>query len=143
MPTMPYDPTLYDYDKVKQQSAEASLRKHAHLYRIAHLQWTDTRHQLSGNGALKSSADGRFHKLQQASYCSNNVLTAISEVLYHNYRTILNHMTKGELGLRLWSSLSQERALTLFQVKAIPNLVYLDSEEVRIGRTGFGGTMNV
>lgn len=142
-PTPKYDAGLYDHGN--HDRVAATLKDGAFLYRVTSRSWVAQDVLLTGDGPKLARTSGRFHFIQQsATYCSTNILTALSEVLYHSYRSVLDRMTQQsdpDLVLRL---ASYDRYLVIFRVREIRNLAYLDAVSARVIYGGqFGGTMTV
>jgi len=124
-----YDEKLY---KADHKSHEASILPGAYLYKLGGLQHTGRPYLLSGGAPLDNPGFGRFHGPQQrTSYCSNNVLLAIAEVLYHIYRSTLAEIEAGTHSEPVKERTIRLRRLYAFQVKGITDLVNIDSEDVR------------
>lgn len=125
-----YDPSLYDYDS-SHGKHEASLRTGAYLYRLASINHCDQNQILSGRGTLVSRSFGRFNCPQQlTTYCANNVLVCISEVLFHMYRATLRGIQNKAPSAAITACTVSERMLAVSNVKEIENLVFLDSDNV-------------
>lgn len=137
---MSYDESLYEFDR-NNTYHEATLRRGAYLYRLTSINHAGLDDVLSGRGAGKGRVKGRFNAPQQkATYCTN-ALVCIAEVLYHMYRTVLDKMTNKLAYRDIRSSLEAERCLVILRVEAIPDLVYVDCEAVKVDfNTRFGGT---
>ena len=141
MPTK-YDARLYNFDRDNSYH-EASLEKGAFLYRLTSVNHAGLGDILSGKGPELSRAEGRFNAPQQkATYCTNNALVSIAEVLYHMYRVVLDRISNGLTSYRLiQSSIHAERCLVVVRVKEIKDLVYCDCEGARVEfNARFGGT---
>lgn len=138
---MSYDDSLYRFDRDNAYH-EATLLQGAYLYRLTSINHAGIDDLLSGRGPEKSRAKGRFNASQQkATYCTNNALVCIAEVLYHMYRIVLNKMTNKLAYRDIRSSLEAERCLVVLRVEEIPDLVYVDCEAVRVEFDArFGGT---
>jgi hypothetical protein len=122
-----YDPTLYEIDTDRQDS-NAAIKDGAVLYRIASLSHWDWKDIISGNGTMRKKSEGRFHRVdQRASYCANNIIVCLSEMLYHMYRKFLAQLegSQPEDHSKIWTA--QMYRLAIFPVKRIDELVYVDS----------------
>jgi hypothetical protein len=124
-----YDPSLYVIDKDDRERSDATLEEGALLYRIASRNHWERRFIMSGDGPVKRKTKGRFHTVdQRTSYCANNIIVCLSEMLYHMYRKFLGEVeaTQNPEHLYNWVALSNIR-LAIFSVKRIDDLVYMDS----------------
>jgi RES domain-containing protein len=127
---MMYDKKLYNVSK---SDCNANIKSKAILFRLASHIHSDKTQILSGNGTTKCRTIGRFHGPQQrATYCSNNILVCISEILYHIYRGLLNHIEIKAKYPILRNLVRTERALCVFNVKEINDLVYIDASDFRV-----------
>jgi hypothetical protein len=128
-----YDPNLYQCDKQNKQDSDAEIKDSAILYRIASLSHWEKMFILSGQGAVKTGSTGRFHRVhQQTSYCANNVIVCLSEVLYHMYRQVLKAIDDGVLSQsHIFQRATQLNKFVIFSVRDIDNLVYVDSIEAK------------
>jgi len=147
---MRYEPADYVFDHAN-QLCEASLRENAILYRLTSVSHNTEDTILNGWGPVGNRQRGRFHQPDQlTTYCSNNVLVSISEVLYHMYRSLLDQLGKAsdtnpeKYSVILKQMAKRTKALVVFRVKAIEHLVHLDSEAVQYDyRTNITGTLSV
>lgn len=122
----------YDYDKAGIGNHAASLKEGAVLFRLTSLLHWDRAEILTGRGPEMSREDGRFNGPQQrTSYCANNVLVCIAEVLFHMYRRVLSAI-HDHVPLNMFPAVEDQRALVAFRVGSIENLVWVDSEGVRV-----------
>jgi RES domain len=123
-----YDPSLYEIDTLDRQESDASIKDGALLYRVAsptHWNWP---HIISGDGTMKKKSVGRFHRIdQRASYCANNVIVCLSEMLYHQYRKFLSQVEANQPRDHLDQWTLRKSRLAIFSVKRIDGLVYVDS----------------
>src|SRR5580692_1084508 len=127
-----YDKNKYGYDKEHFRAA-ATLEEGAFLYRLTSENWTGRECILTGHGPLNTRSSGRFHSRQQsATYCANNVFIPLAEILYHNYRSVLDKMLAMLDADLILPLLQQERYLIVFRVRTISDLVYMDSESARV-----------
>jgi RES domain-containing protein len=128
-----YDPNLYQCDKQNQQDSDAEIKDGAILYRIASLSHWEKTFILSGQGAVVTGSTGRFHRVhQQTSYCANNVIVCLSEVLYHMYRQVLKAIDDGILSQsHIFQRVTQLHKFVIFSVSDIDNLVYVDSIDAK------------
>ena len=98
------------------------------LYRITSPNHCDASHMLNGMAPIFTRTMGRWHRPQQtASYASNNLLVCMAEVLYHNFRALLNGIREGFPAAKLRTSYASDRVLQIARVKRIENLVYAES----------------
>lgn len=141
---MSYDPTLYDLDP-SFGASKAALKDGAILYRLTAPTWCDRGNILTGLGPEKKVEVGRFNRPQQrTSYCSNNVLVCISEVLYHMYRRALKVIIERQPYSVIRNSMVQQRMLVALNVNPIKDLVLLESQDVcDMYGTHLSGTMLV
>lgn len=120
----------YKYDR-KGESHIASLLDGAYLYRVTSLHHANLEHALNGGGPANSNQPGRFHSPQQrTSYCANNVLVCIAEVLYHMYRMALQGVEGISEAAHIRSAFKDKRCLVVLRVSEIDNLVYIDADDV-------------
>jgi hypothetical protein len=128
-----YDGTLYDVDERNKQRYDASIQSGAYLYRLAGVNRCTPDQVLSGQGSIYSRQEGRFHIEQQpVSYCANNVLVTFAEVLFHMYKVALMRLGEKQRPQAVRDAVVARRALTLFRVQRIPDLVFIDSEDLRL-----------
>ena len=125
-----YDPGAYEFDKVDHH---ARIRSGGMLYRITSIHYNKIEEVLSGFACASRSQRGRFNLSHQTtSYCATNVLAAISEVLYHMYRDLLEKIGRGATPLEVMACQSRFSALAIMEVKGIDDLVNIGAEQ-----TGF------
>lgn len=128
-----YNNDHYKVDRVNQRDPEASLDTGAVLYRIASPTHWKKEDILTGNGAEQGSPPGRFHRIRQrASYCANNGLVCMGEMLYHMYRRVLDGIRDNQPSAHLNSWKDRTCRFVVFSVDAIPEIVYADSEGARM-----------
>jgi len=141
---MSYDDSLYEYDR-NSTDYEAKLKNGAYLYRLASVTHAGMDEALNGGGPLNSPQYGRFNvPNQRASYCANNVVVCIAEVLHHMYRTALARIEEAAPAKLIRDSFRAKRALVIFRVNEIDNLVYTDGSDVKIDfEPRMGGTATV
>jgi RES domain-containing protein len=76
---------------------------------------------------------GRFNGAQQrTSYCANNVLVCMAEVLFHMYRRVIERIKAKQPYHDVMAAARDLRCLSIFRVRRIDNLVYVDSDAVRV-----------
>jgi hypothetical protein len=127
-----YDRSLYHYDEGGETHA-AALRKGAVLYRLTSLSHCNRTDVLTGLGPEKARDVGRFHGPQQrTSYCANNVLVAIAEVLFHMYRKTLGRLSTMQPYPDIRAAANDVRSLVAFRVDDISDMVFFDSDEVQV-----------
>jgi len=126
-----YEESLYRYDR-ESKDCNAEVLPGAYLYRITSLSHCSHSDVLSGRGTLAVPGYGRFHAPHQpTSYCSNNVLVCLSEMLFHMYHTTLKRIDDGFHAADIRSGMSTIRCMTVLRVNSeIGDLVYLDSDGV-------------
>jgi hypothetical protein len=128
---MHYDDSLYDYDP-NNINHEAKLNNGAYLYRLTSITHSEIDDALNGGGPLKSSQPGRFNNpYERASYCANNTLVCIAEILYHMYRTALNRIENRDPDGFILESFLAKRALISIRVSEIDNMVHIDGSDVK------------
>jgi hypothetical protein len=128
---MPFDKSRYKVDDANHYDDDASLEDGAVLYRIASISHWEKRFIFTGFGATKG--DGRFHKIHQlTTYCANNVLLCIAEVLYHMYRRVLDGIREKQPPRLIDSWATADFRLVALSVFPIIDLVYADTEGVRL-----------
>jgi RES domain-containing protein len=121
---------MYEYDR-NGVSHKARLCNGAYLYRITSVNHCNMEKALNGGGPLNSAEPGRFHEAQQrASYCANNVLVCIAEVLFQMYRTALKKVDMHSEAAALSDAFHDKRCLVLFRVAEIDNLVNIDADDI-------------
>jgi hypothetical protein len=134
----------YDFDR-NNEIAEAKLLEEAVLYRLTSLTHNTPECILNGRGPVATRKRGRFHGPDQlTTYCTNNVLTGICEMLFHMYRALLDQIgSEGDYRL-IRREMYTTKCLVVFRVRAIDGLVHLDSEGVeRDYQTKVAGTLAV
>jgi hypothetical protein len=126
-----FDANLYEYDQTR-TSYKAVLRKGAYLYRVTSLSHNDVGDVFAGRGPTLSRFPGRFHRLQQATtYCANNMLVCISEVLFHMYREALDSLQARKPRAEVRSLLEQKRCLIVTRLKSdLDQFVYVDAKDI-------------
>jgi hypothetical protein len=126
-----YDDSKYLYDKAK-KFHQASFEEGAMLYRLTTEIHSGQQNVLSGRATASSRSYGRFHAPQQpTSYCANNVLTTIAEVLFHDYRRAVGLIERRQSRKAIRGScMGLLRHLHVISVKSIPGLVYTDADDV-------------
>lgn len=126
---MQFDDRLYSFDSQRQDLADASLEDGAFLYRITSLLRSDKKKILKVDPSLNTHK-GRFHTISQpATYCANNVLVCIAEVLYHMHRRVLDGISAGVRPGKLAALVSDQRVVNVLAVSKIRDMVYADSKE--------------
>jgi RES domain len=124
-----FDHTKYDFDHATRTRNEAAFRDGAILYRLTSPVHCERVHVLSGLGANRTK--GRYHMFQSTSYCANNVLVCIAEVLFHMYRAVIDGIKKEHPHGHLIQRTESARVLVIFAVADRPDLVWADSEGCR------------
>jgi hypothetical protein len=128
-----YRKDLYECDYESRRGHAASILEGALLYRLTSVAHCGPSDVLSGRGPEKCRGYGRFNgPMQRTSYCTNNVLVCIAEVLFHMYRCALDRLKDRMPYEEVASWLSQKRCLTVFGVDGIKDLVYVDCDSVRV-----------
>lgn len=128
-----YDASLYEVGS----GYNARIKNGAVLYRLASLAHCDPASLISGEGPSRSTRPGRFNEPQQrASYCANNVLVCLAEVLFHMYRTLLDRIRWRQPVEDIRRAAISQRALVVFRVQDIDALVYLDTDDIRADYDG-------
>lgn len=127
-----YNPTLYDIDETNKDNEQATLKPGALLYRIASLTHWRQNQVLTGEGAMLSKSTGRFHVVdQRTTYCANNVMVCLSELLFHTYRRFLDGVRKNQSISHLNSLSHLECRLVILSVNEIDDLVYIEAYGAR------------
>jgi RES domain-containing protein len=126
-----YDQNLYEYDSTR-VSYVANLRKGACLYRVTSLSHNSVGDVLAGRGPTMSRYPGRFHRIRQATtYCANNILVCISEVLFHMYRDALDCIQARKPRPEIRSKFLQKKCLIVTKLNTdLRELVYVDSKDI-------------
>ena len=123
---------MYCFDQNRAKH-NATLLEGAYLYRLASLHHCDELNILNGRGTIVSRSFGRFHvPMQQTTYCANNILVCIAEVLFHMYKTTLQRIQERQPSAVVTQGTRAERCLVILKVKEITDLVYLDSDGVML-----------
>jgi RES domain-containing protein len=127
-----FDETSYVYDRSRQKCT-AGLADGAYIYRLVSLAHCSPDEILTGKGPEASRESGRFNGPQQrTSYCATNILTCLSEVLYHMYRGVLRRLKDKQPYDDVVAAMRVRRALAIARVQAIDDMVFVDSEGVRV-----------
>jgi hypothetical protein len=102
------------------------------LYKLASLINADPGRVPSGGSGLVARTHGRFHfPPQRVTYCSDNVLTTIAEVLHAMpARAMQRLLERAPLNV-LRASIQEERSLAILPVREIDELAYLQSCEIQ------------
>lgn len=126
-----YDANLYKYDPSR-QSYDAALLQGAYLFRITSLTHNEFNDILAGQGPIHNRCEGRFHgPMQPTTYCANNVLVCISEVLFHAYRSAIDAIKERRHRKEIRALMEQTRCLTITRLKQeIANIVNIDAKDV-------------
>jgi len=121
-----YDSTKYAYDT---EDHKAKICAGALLYRLGSINYSQRDALISGQTGVKSGRVGRWNFPQQsASYCSNNVLVCIAEVIYHLYRDVLDMFNVPNMSLAdIIAKSKQIRMLSVFTVNEIDKMVYANA----------------
>jgi RES domain len=137
-----YDPNLYGLQSV---SDIVVIESGAYLYRITSENRNAFEFMLNGGGPLSCDNSGRFHFAhQRTTYCANNALITIAEVLYHMYRTALHRVMANDPIVSIEAAARRDACFTLARVRRIDSLLNLESEQfLRDNGPRFGGTMAV
>jgi len=113
----------------KVSDEDASIPEDAIVYRIAPIDFSNQEHMLS---TKMINFEGRWHRPQQNStYTSNNVIVCMAEVLFHNYRRMLDGVRDRRKPSWLRSCYRKEKVLQIARVRQIGNLAHLESEDFR------------
>jgi hypothetical protein len=137
---MVYNPDDYVIDFANGYDPDAALNDGAVLYRLTSRTYAGQTEILTGNGAALGVTDGRFHVVQQrATYCANNVIVCLSEILYHVYRGMLDGIRDELPPADLKKRATLKRVLVIFSVSAIDEIVYADSVGARRYSPGITG----
>jgi RES domain-containing protein len=136
-----YEGSLYEYDR-ENDTHTAKIRDNAYLYRLTSLTHCGVEDVLTGRGPLKSPVYGRFNvPHQRATYCANNALVSIAEVLYHRYRLVLDRVSGHKPYEEIKEAMTYQGCLVILRVAGIDDLVYVDCKGVRYDFDArFGGT---
>jgi RES domain-containing protein len=127
-----FDRNLYQIDCVNQDDENAALRNGAVLFRIASLAHWRKDEVLTGKGPMIAKTDGRFHIVdQRTTYCANNVMVCLSEVLFHMYRRVLDGIRNNHASAHLASLARMECRLVVLSVEEINDLVYIEAHGAR------------
>ena len=125
---MAYNKDLYAVDREKGFDPNASIKDGALLYRITSRKWCDDRNILTGNGAHYGPGEGRFHRInQRTTYCAENAMVCLSEMLYRLYRGMLKGIKDKLPDANLKRLTSKNYVLVIMSVGKIADLVYADS----------------
>lgn len=110
---------------------DAYIQGDSTLFRLVSPPRSSVDELLNGKGAQK--CEGRLHFIRQnTSYVSDNVILCMAEVLYHMSQRAMEGLANNYSG-RVWQTCIQARkVLVIFDVKEIPDLIYIDTEECRI-----------
>jgi RES domain-containing protein len=128
-----YRRALYECDYENRRGHSASILGGALLYRLTSIAHCSPSDVLSGRGPEKCRGFGRFNgPMQRTSYCTNNILVCIAEVLFHMYRSALDRLKDKMPYVEVASCLTQKRCLTVFSVDEIRDLVYVDCDSMRV-----------
>lgn len=127
-----YDANHYGYD-INRQSPTAHIKNGAILYRLASIHFCDKAQILNGLGPVGARKKGRFNEPDQlTTYCANNVLVCLSEVLYHLYRSLLDAIRDKADYDDVCKCTVWKKCLVVFKVKEIQDIIYIDSDGVRV-----------
>jgi hypothetical protein len=127
-----YSENLYDYDR-NHKTHIAKLLDGALLYRLASLQHCSIGDALTGAGTLNAPLPGRFNSPhQRTTYCTNNILVCIAEVLYHMYRKVLDRIEARRPAHEIRASMREKRCLLVVRIQEVDELVYADSRDVGV-----------
>ena len=124
-----FESSKYKIDKL---DCIGFISRGAILYRITS-PWNCSKDDIiSGIGPSLSKNQGRFNGAQQrASYCANNMMICISEILYHQVREVINNILKTGTGAIIRSLSKVEKKLCIFDVDEITGLLNLEAEDFR------------
>lgn len=118
----------YNFDFHDNQHSEASIDEGALLYRVASSNRCGKEELLKTY--WKGKGKGRWHEAGKptkgASYASNNVLIAISEVLYHMHRAMLDAI-RTQNSDDILSAVERKAALAIMRMKKVEDLYYVNS----------------
>lgn len=99
------------------------------LYRITDMTYSASDVVMSGRGPIKTRGEGRWHVVQQpATYCSDNILVCVSEVLFHMYRGLLDNLSKNKHPREVLDKCTLRRVLAIVQTKEISGLINIESK---------------
>jgi RES domain-containing protein len=125
---MSYDPEHYRYDRYF-RSCTASIGDGAVLYRITTPIHSDPTFILNGRGAKRTV--GRFNEPgQETSYCANNCLGAVAEMLFHLYRKALDVIAHERDPDLIRRAVDIVRVLVIFRTEHIDDLIHIEYEDV-------------
>jgi hypothetical protein len=127
-----YDSTKYVYDGMGDY-CRAGLLDGAYLYSITPKEYSERNQVVSGVSAAHDTElfGGLFHSPQQyASYCANNVLTLICDVLHSMVTTALKAMARRYPYSEIASHLEAHRYLVVFTVMELGDLVFAPSRGI-------------
>jgi hypothetical protein len=128
---MTYDSSKYGFDRTRIEH-QASLADRAVLYRLASIAHSDRPAILNGLAPTLNRCCGRLNEPDQlCTYCANNVLVCIAEVLFHMYRDVVDGIHAGRPHEIIQAHLIRRKHLVVFSVRNINDLVFMDSEGVR------------
>jgi hypothetical protein len=114
------------------------------LYKVASLIHADPASVLSGGSGIGSPAHGRFHvSHQRVTYCSDNVLVAIAEVLSAMHARVMQRLRERAPVNVIRATIREERSLVIPPVRKLERLAYLESAALRRELGVFGGSFIV
>jgi hypothetical protein len=129
---MVYDPKTYVLDAAHGFDPDASLEDGAVLYRITSRTYSGRTEILTGNGAALGVSEGRYHRVnQRATYCANNAMVCLSEMLYRLYRALLDGIKDELPPADLKKRTGWKRAFVVLAVSKIDDIIYADSVGAR------------
>lgn len=112
------------------EGIEGTIASNAILYRCTSAAWCSHELLANGQGPVHGNTSGRFHFAQQpTTYCANNVLTSVSEVVYHMYRKALEAVRFGHSVQHIEATAERHFCLVIFRVAGIGELTRLDCED--------------
>jgi hypothetical protein len=127
-----YDPTRYTIDEAMHHDPDATLEDGAMLYRITSRTYSGRSEILTGNGPANGVTKGRFHTIgQRATYCANNVMVCLAEILFRQYRAMLDGIEKDTPPFLLKPQAIGMHVLVILAIDKIDEIVFADSVGAR------------
>jgi len=123
-----YSQSMYKTDP-QRKLHEAEIDAGAVLYRLTSIHYCQASEILNGKAPTYSKISGRFNEPDQlTTYCANNVIVCLAEVLYHMYRAVLDRIRLKRPYADVIGAVHWKKCLSVFAVGRIAQLVYIDSE---------------
>jgi hypothetical protein len=122
-----YNSALYNLDE---DDPSCFLEDGAYLFKIADPSFVAYDQILDGTSVYHTLSTGRYHRVHQpAAYCANNIITTLSEGLFHVYRRAIDSIKNRQNLNSIRKNIRVQKALAVIKVARVSDIVYIDARD--------------